>query len=228
MKNILNDLLSLFFPRLCMICETPLTDGEECICLRCVCDLPRTGYNFLEENPTTYLFAGKAPVCHAAAFLHFEKGGNVQKLIHALKYHGNHEIGFHLGRLAALYYRDAIMSDPPDLLLPVPLHPKKQRKRGYNQSEWIAKGISSVLGIPINTTGLRRVRETDTQTSRQTYERWQNVQGIFATTDRDTPEGRHILLVDDVVTSGSTIGACAETLLAIPGVRVSVLALATA
>lgn len=215
MKNILNDLLSLFFPRLCMICDTPLTDGEECICLRCVCDLPRTGYNFLKENPTAYLFAGKAPVRHAAAFLHYEKGGNVQKLIHALKYHDTYEIGFRLGRMAALYYREAIMSDPPDLLLPVPLHHKKQRKRGYNQSEWIAKGLGSILNIPINTTGLCRARETDSQTRRQTYERWQNVQDIFAIADRDALEGRHILLVDDVVTSGSTIASCAETLLSL-------------
>lgn len=228
MKKILNDLLSLFFPRLCMICETPLRDGEECICLRCVCDLPRTGYNFLTENPTTYLFAGKASVYRAAAFLHYEKGGNVQKLIHALKYYDSYEIGFHLGRMAAIYYREAIMSDPPDLLLPVPLHPKKQRKRGYNQSEWIAKGIGSVLNIPINTTGLHRVKETDTQTNRQTYERWQNVQRTFAATDRDALEGKHILLVDDVATSGSTIGACAETLLAISNVRVSVLVMAMA
>lgn len=228
MKKLLNDLLNLLFPRLCVICETPLTDGEEQICLRCLCDLPRTGYDFLKDNPATYLFVGKAHIYRAAAFLHFEKGGHVQQLIHALKYHGNCEIGFRLGRMAAIHYKQALLADCPDVLLPVPLHPKKKKHRGYNQSEWIAKGFSSVLNLPIDIDSIRRVKETDTQTNRQAYERWQNVWGIFAVADSKALEGKHILLVDDVVTSGSTIGACAKTLLTIPGVRVSVFAIAIA
>ena len=107
MRKILNDLLNLFFPKLCMICQTPLTGGEEHICLKCICDLPRTGHDFRKENPATYLFAGKVPVYRAAAFLHYEKGGHVQQLIHSLKYHDNREIGFRLGRMAGLNYRPA-------------------------------------------------------------------------------------------------------------------------
>ena len=228
MRKIFNDLLHLFFPKLCMLCQTPLVGGEEHICLKCLCDLPRTGHNFLEENPATYLFGGKVPVYHAAAFLHYEKGGNVQQLIHSLKYHDNREIGFRLGRMAGLRYQKAILSDRPDLLLPVPLHPKKRKQRGYNQSEWIARGLNTLLKLPIDTTSLRRTKETETQTHKQTYDRWLNMQNIFSVVDREVLAGKHILLIDDVITTGSTIGACAEALLTIPGVRVSVLAIAMA
>lgn len=228
MRKIFNDLLHLFFPKLCMLCQTPLVGGEEHICLKCLCDLPRTGHNFLEENPATYLFGGKVPVYHAAAFLHYEKGGHVQLLIHSLKYHDNREIGFRLGRMAGLRYQKAILSDRPDLLLPVPLHPKKRKQRGYNQSEWIARGLNTLLKLPIDTTSLRRTKETETQTHKQTYDRWLNMQDIFSVVDREALTGKHILLIDDVITTGSTIGACAEALLTIPGVRVSVLAIAMA
>ena len=228
MRKIFNDLLHLFFPKLCMLCQTPLVGGEEHICLKCLCDLPRTGHNFLEENPATYLFGGKVPVYHAAAFQHYEKGGHVQQLIHSLKYHDNREIGFRLGRMAGLRYQKAILSDRPDLLLPVPLHPKKRKQRGYNQSEWIARGLNTLLKLPIDTTSLRRTKETETQTHKQTYDRWLNMQNIFSVVDREVLAGKHILLIDDVITTGSTIGACAEALLTIPGVRVSVLAIAMA
>ena len=228
-----------------MLCQTPLVGGEEHICLKCLCELPRTGHNFLEENPATYLFGGKVPVYHAAAFLHYEKGGHVQQLIHSLKYHDsqrtaaqlvhdrnhrqdNREIGFRLGRMAGLRYQKAILSDRPDLLLPVPLHPKKRKQRGYNQSEWIARGLNTLLKLPIDTTSLRRTKETETQTHKQTYDRWLNMQNIFSVVDREVLAGKHILLIDDVITTGSTIGACAEALLTIPGVRVSVLAIAMA
>lgn len=228
MRKIFNDLLNLFFPKLCMICQTPLVGGEEHICLKCLCDLPCTGYDFLKENPATFLFAGKVPVYRATAFLRYEKGGHVQQLIHSLKYHDNREIGFRLGRMAGLHYRQAIQSDYPDLLLPVPLHPGKKKKRGYNQSEWIARGLNSLLQLPIDTTSLRRIKETDTQTNKPTYERWQNVQDIFSVVAPKELEGKHILLIDDVITTGSTIGACAEALLTVPGVRVSILAVAIA
>ena len=152
----------------------------------------------------------------------------MQQLIHSLKYHDNREIGFRLGRMAGLRYQKAILSDRPDLLLPVPLHPKKRKQRGYNQSEWIARGLNTLLKLPIDTTSLRRTKETETQTHKQTYDRWLNMQDIFSVVDREALAGKHILLIDDVITTGSTIGACAEALLTIPGVRVSVLAIAMA
>lgn len=228
MRKTLNNLLNLFFPRLCLVCNTPLQGGEEHICLQCLSSLPRTGFDYLEENPTCHLLAGKAPICHAVAFLRFDKGSQVQQLIHELKYYGNKEIGFRLGRMAGQHYREAILSDRPDLIIPVPLHPKRKKKRGYNQAEWIACGINSVLRLPIDTTSLCRIRNTDSQTHKQIYDRWLDAGETFSVTRPDTLQGKHILLIDDVVTTGSTLSACAEALLTVPGVRVSVMTVAMA
>lgn len=228
MRKTLNNLLDLFFPKLCLLCNDPLIGGETHFCLKCLCNLPRTGFDYQKENPATHLFAGKAAISHAAAFLYYERGNNVQLLIHELKYNDNREIGFRLGRMAGLDYHQAIRSDLPDLLLPVPLHPGKRKKRGYNQSEWIARGVNSVLKLPFDTSSLSRIKNTDTQTRKQVYDRWQNVQETFTVTNPEALAGKHILLIDDVITTGSTLGACAEALLAVPGVRVSVLAVAIA
>lgn len=228
MRKTLNNLLNLFFPRLCLVCNTPLQGGEEHICLQCLCSLPRTGFDYLEENPVCYLLAGKVPFCHAVAYLRFERGGGVQQVIHELKYNDNKEIGFRLGRMTGEHYRESVLSDPPDLIIPVPLHPKKKKQRGYNQAEWIACGINSVLRLPIDTTSLSRIRNTDTQTHKHVYDRWLNVRESFSVTHPDALRGKHILLIDDVITTGSTLSACAEALLTVPGVRVSVMAVAMA
>ena len=224
-----NNLLNLFFPNLCKICKRPLVEGEEQICLKCLCDLPHTGYHQQVNNPVEQLFIGKDRIEYATAYLRYEKGGKVQCLIHSLKYHDNKELGYLLGRQIA---RELQADHSPictvDLLIPVPLHPRKKRQRGYNQSEWIARGLNTLLKLPIDTTSLRRTKETETQTHKQTYDRWLNMQDIFSVVDREALAGKHILLIDDVITTGSTIGACAEALLTIPGVRVSVLAIAMA
>lgn len=149
--------------------------GENHFCLKCLCNLPHTGFDYLKENPATHLFTGKVMISHAAAFLHYERGGHVQQLIHELKYNDNKEIGFRLGRMAGLDYRQAILSDLPDLILPVPLHPRKKKKRGYNQSEWIARGINSVLKLPIDTSSLCRIKQNETQTKKPVYDRMLNV-----------------------------------------------------
>ena len=228
MRKTLNNLLDLIFPKLCLLCNEPLMGGEKHFCLKCLCNLPRTGFDYLRENPAMHLFTGKVFINHAAAFLHYERGGHVQQLIHELKYNDNKEIGFRLGRMAGLDYHQAILTDLPDLILPVPLHPRKKKKRGYNQSEWIARGINSVLKLPVDTSSLCRIRANETQTKKQVYDRWLNVQEIFTVVNPEALKGKHILLIDDVITTGSTLGACAEALLTVPGVRVSVLAVAIA
>ena len=141
--RIWNDLLYLFFPRLCLLCRRPLVEGEEHICLHCAEDLPYTYYIDVHANPVYRLFKERFPVEAATAFLFFKQGGSAQTLIHALKYDGNRQLGYHLGRMAALEYRESGLFDAVDCLLPVPLHPKRERKRGYNQSEWIARGVPS-------------------------------------------------------------------------------------
>ena len=156
------------------------------------------------------------------------KGGSGQKLIHSSKYHGNKKLGYELGRMAATTYRETGLFDTVDLLLPVPLHPKRMRQRGYNQSEWIAYGIRSVTGIAVDTSSLSRIKKTESQTRKQIFERSENVEDIFRVENTDTLKNKHILLVDDVITTGSTMNACAEAMKAISGIRISILGIAVA
>lgn len=228
MKMILNDLLNLFFPRLCLLCQTPLVEGEAHICLHCIRQLPYTHFTALKTNPVCLLFQEKVPFVAATAWLHFKQGGSGQKLIHSLKYHGNKQLGHELGRMAALAYQTSGLFDTVDLLLPVPLHPKRQRERGYNQSEWIARGIQSVTGTAIDTTSLSRIKKTESQTHKQLSERSENVEGIFRLNHVDALKDKHIILIDDVITTGSTLRACAQALQEVPGIRISFFGISTA
>ena len=162
----------------------------------------------------------------AAAFSFYTRDSRIRKLIHQLKYKGVREIGFELGRIYALSLRASRFLDGIDLIIPVPLHPSKKRKRGFNQSEMISCGISDVTGLPVDTKSLIRANVTKTQTKKSRYDRWTNVEGIFKVTESDKLKDKHILLVDDVITTGSTIEACANELLKIEDVKVSVVALA--
>lgn len=228
MKTILNDLLDLFFPRLCLLCQNPLVEGEEQICLHCENDLPYTYFTDLETNKVCRLFRGKTPLVAATALLHFQQDGHGQALIHSLKYRNNPKLGYTLGRMAAIKNKDTGLFDSVDLLLPVPLHPAKKRQRGYNQSEWIAEGIRSLTGIPIDTTSLSRTKKTESQTGKKRQERARNVEGIFRLNDTEALENKHILLIDDVITTGSTLNACAEVIKKIPGIRISILGITIA
>lgn len=228
MTKILNDLLNLFFPKLCILCKAPLTSNEEQVCLTCLCDLPYTHFYLQENNPAEQLFIGKAPIEHATSLLFYEKGGKVQKLIHSFKYHGNKELAWLLGRQMGIALQKHFADHTIHMLIPVPLHKKRKRKRGYNQSEWICKGIASVWNIPVCADILIRISQTETQTRKSIYERWINVKEIFKVKDNQTFADKHILLVDDVMTSGSTLLACAEVLTATPDIRISILSLAIA
>jgi ComF family protein len=202
-----------------------LGENEEQICLQCLCKLPRTLFHRQDDNPLVWFFAGKIPILHATAFLYYRKKNAVSHLTHTFKYRGNKQLAFQLGRLAALEYTPCRQID---LLIPVPLHPKKEKKRGYNQSEWICMGLASVWNIPVRTDVLRRKTPTSTQTGKLLHDRWRNMQNAFFTENAEVLQGQHVLLVDDVVTSGSTLVACAEALVQIPGVRVSIFALSIA
>jgi ComF family protein len=174
------------------------------------------------------LFWGRCLIEKAAAFSFYNKGSRIKNLIHNLKYKGIKEIGYELGRIYALSLKSSGFTNDFDLIIPVPLHPLKKRIRGFNQSETISSGIADVTGLPVNTNSLARKSVSATQTKRSRYERWTNVEGIFQVTDPEIIKGRHILLVDDVITTGSTIESCANELLKVEGVKVSVVALAFA
>jgi ComF family protein len=228
MRNILNDLLCLFYPNLCLLCKRPLIVNEKYLCLYCLCDLPKTNYHVNKTNPAADLFAGYAQVSDVTAFLFFERKGVTQRLIHALKYKGNYGLAEYLGRMAALDLKKESVYASVDAIIPIPLHPKKERQRGYNQSEHIAKGIASVYACEINNLLIQRITHTVSQTRKTAYERHLNVEKIFQLTDPETLHGKHILLIDDVITTGATISSCIDTLISVPEIKISIFALAIA
>lgn len=224
----LTDFFNLLFPDLCVVCGENLLKNEQHICFTCLHAIPKTNYHLLTDNPIEKRFWGKIPVFRGTAFFFFQKGSPFQKLLHALKYKGNKEIGEVLGKYAAADLLDSADFASVDVIVPVPLHPKRYKKRGYNQSECIAKGLSTILGKPQDTTTLHRVRENTTQTKKSVYERFENTEGIFELLDKNTFSGKHILLVDDVLTTGSTLEACIQVLLLSEDIKISIFTLAAA
>lgn len=223
-----DDFISLLFPRLCYACGNHLLRNENLICTECYVVIPRTNYHKLEDNPVAQLFWGRCMIEKAAAFSYYNKGSRIRNLIHYLKYKGVREIGYELGRIYGLSLKASGFTDDIDLIIPVPLHPAKKRIRGFNQSETISMGIADVAHLPLDVKSLARTIVSVTQTKRSRYERWTNVEGIFQVVDPLSISGKHILLVDDVITTGSTIESCTNALLKFEGVKVSVVALAFA
>jgi ComF family protein len=223
-----DDFISLLFPRLCYGCGSHLLRNESLICTECYVVIPRTNFHLQNENPVAQLFWGRCVIEKAAAFSFFNKGSRIRNLIHNLKYKGIKELGYELGRIYGLSLKSSGFTEGIDLIIPVPLHPSKKRIRGFNQSDSISSGISDATGLPVDTNSLARTTVSATQTRRSRYERWTNVEGIFHVTNTDIIRDRHILLVDDVITTGSTIESCANELLKVEGVKVSVVALAFA
>ncbi len=224
-KIIGKEFFNLFFPNCCPVCDAKLLPEEEGVCLKCLFKLPRTN-NFKEnENTVETRMAGRFPFQRIATFCIYNKGGMLPPLIHQLKYNNNKEIGILLGKI---YGKDILNSDFTsgiDYIVPVPLHPKKQKRRGYNQAEMIARGLSESTKISISTDNLFRPIFNPTQTKRTKAQRWENVKGIFELREPQKYAAKHILLVDDVITTGSTIEACCSALLAAAEVKISVAAL---
>jgi ComF family protein len=202
--------------------------NENLICTECHIAIPRTNHHNEEDNPVARLFWGRCLITRAAAFSYYNKGSRIRKLIHCLKYKDIRELGPELGSIYGHILKSSEFVKGIDMIVPVPLHPSRRRSRGYNQSELIAKGLSSATGIIIEKHTLVRSLRSQTQTKRSRFDRWTNVEGIFRIKDPDVFRNRHILLVDDVITTGSTVEACANELLKIEGVKVSVAAIAYA
>lgn len=226
--NLWDDFISLLFPRLCYACGDHLLRNENIICTGCYVIIPRTNFDSDRENPLEQLFWGRCMIEKAAAFSFYNKGSRIKNLIHNLKYKGIKEIGYELGKIYGLSLKSSGFVSDIDLIIPVPLHAARKRVRGFNQSEIISSGIADVTGLHINTDSLVRIARSDTQTKRSRYDRWTNVEGIFMVTDPEALYNKHILLVDDVITTGSTIESCSHELLKFDGVKVSVAALAVA
>lgn len=228
MKRLFHNFLNLFFPDLCTVCNERLSEGEQHICTDCLILLPKTNFHLQPDNRLEQFFAGRIPFQHIAAYAYFVKGGSIQSIIHELKYNHNHAIGYFLGQLCGENLKGSKFISEIDLLVPVPLHPKRQKQRGYNQSLEICKGISEITGIKIDTTTLIRKVNNKSQTKNTRFDRWKNVEDIFQLTDFEAFNGKHILLVDDVVTTGSTLESCAKEILKCEGSNISIYAVGTA
>lgn len=216
------DFVALLYPNLCCACDEPLVKGEELLCLACRYDLPKTNYHLEPDNPVAQTFWGRVDVQQATAFLHFTKGGKVQHILHHLKYDDRTELGTLMGQLLGADLLETEIWQDIDLVVPVPLHRKKLRQRGYNQSDYFAEGLAQSLSCDWQANVLQRTSYTQSQTTLSRAERWENVKDVFTLNPNADIAGKHILLVDDVITTGATLEACAQHLLAVPGVRVSI------
>ncbi len=223
---LLNDFFALFFPNFCFGCSDGLAKGEEILCTRCLAELPRLDYYQSDDNPIVNRFIGRVPVKHGWALLKFQKAGIVQNLLHQLKYNNHPEIGEKLGKILSLNIAGGGYDKEFDLLVPVPLHKRRRRTRGYNQSAMIAKGMSEVLQIPHSDIIVTRVTATKTQTKKSKMERWENVNYAFQVNEADLVSGKRILVIDDVITTGATIEACAKCLLEAGAKEISIACLA--
>lgn len=206
-RNFYADLLNLIWPKVCACCGNRLFRTENTICFHCLVNIPRTNYQNWIENNLHQIFWGKTEVKYATAYYYFNKHSKYRSLIHKLKYHSQPNIGIKLGMEMGYELNDSIFKNI-DLIVPVPLHPKRQFKRGYNQSEMIATGLGKAMNKPINLDSLLRNIETQTQTKKNRYERFENVDSIFIVKNKAAIQNKHILLVDDVVTTGATLESC--------------------
>jgi ComF family protein len=225
--SIIHHILDFIFPRNCAGCYKSLVSNENYICTDCLFHLPKTGYWKDTNNPAAQLFWGKVKIENTASHFFFQKKSRVQNIFHHLKYKDMKELGEMLGKL----FGEELHQTPyasADVIVPVPLHKNRMKKRGYNQSEWIAAGLSAALSVPVDTTSVIRTSANETQTSKGRYARWKNVENIFSVAKCQTLEGKHIILVDDILTTGATLEACATAILEVPGTRVSILTLAKA
>lgn len=222
----LSVLADLLFPRRCAVCGRRLAAGEKAVCGACTFGLPYTGFRGAPANPVERIFWGKFPVGRASAYMFYRRGTRSRNVIFWLKYCGHSAIGVEMGRRMAADLSGTGFFDGVDALAPVPLARRRIRRRGYNQSLMLARGISAVTGIRIDGRLLRRTADNPTQTRLSRSERMDNVQGIFRAAAAPRIRGRHILLVDDVITTGATLTACADELAAAGAERISVLALA--
>ncbi len=221
-------LFHLFYPNLCVACGQSLIRGEKFLCINCLLGIPRTNMHKRKDNEIERRFWGKVNIEKATSYFYFTKGSKYLQILYELKYRNNKEIGQYIARCAAAEMLDSNIFADVDLIIPVPLHPSKLRTRGYNQCEWICKGLSDLLNIKYDTTHLVRTAANVTQTKKGVFDRHTNTKGIFEINNAADLEGKHILVVDDVLTTGSTLEGCIAELLKIKGATASVFTLAVA
>jgi len=213
--------LHLLFPHVCESCGSDVIAQDQFLCLQCHAALPKTEFHHFPANPIEKMFWGRMPVVNATAQYYFSKGSKMQHLMHQLKYKGDKEMGLYLGRLMGYALAETNRFRTVDALVPLPLHPSKEKMRGYNQAMVLCQGIAEVLEKPVLKEVIIRTSHTESQTKKNRVQRWENMEGRFELVKPAAIEGKHILLVDDVITTGATLEACGSELLEAENVQLS-------
>ncbi|MCB7482166.1 ComF family protein [Christiangramia sediminis] len=221
-----HDFINLLYPTVCHICEAELLKNEELICTSCLHDLPVTSYHLDNENPVKKVFYGRLKIEKATALLHFRKKAGVQHLIHDLKYRGHREIGTYLGKWLGTELSNSDWNTKIDVIIPVPLHKSRLKERGYNQVEDFGKEIAASLNAEYIDDILLKISSTQTQTLKDRLSRWGKLEETLQIQNSDKIVRKHILLVDDLVTTGATLEACAHKLYEVPDIKISIATMA--
>jgi ComF family protein len=227
-QTYLADFVSLLFPQLCPACGESLVAGEHTICTDCRYNLPFTNFHLQPDNIVARQFWGKINLQGAYALYYFTKGGKIQELMHHFKYKGMPQIGVLLGNIAGSQLIKSDIFKTTDIIIPVPLHKNRLKQRGYNQSTCFAEGLAQKLDAVVDNANLVRIKSTETQTHKSRFLRFENMQEVFKVINPEKLVNKHVLLVDDVVTTGSTLEACAIELLKIEGLKLSIATIAYA
>jgi ComF family protein len=224
--KLLHSLLHLFFPHCCAGCGNDVLQQDQVLCFSCTCYLPLTNFHCYANNPVQNMFRGRLPIVNATSYCYFTRESLVQQLVHQFKYNNRQEIGLYFGQCMGEALQESSTFVRPDALVPVPLFSVREKKRGFNQARILCDGIAGVLDLPVWPGVVTRHTDTDSQTRKNRIERWQNIEGRFVVHNPAAIQGKHLLLVDDVVTTGATLEACGQALLAAGGVRLSIATLA--
>lgn len=225
MRKIFNSFLELFFPPFCISCNRRLSETERHICFDCLMMIPVTNHLDIKDNNLEQQFAGRFPFRRMAAYAYFIQESTLQKIVHELKYRNNPDIGYYMGEIIGKWVGESGEFHSVDFIIPIPLHKKRLKSRGYNQSEVLAQKIGEYLEKPILVDCLIRTINNPSQTKLSKKERYKNIQNIFEITNKNGLANKHILLIDDVITTGATIETCAKLILTCPNTSISVLSI---
>ena len=227
LKEIKDSVLHLLFPHICTGCGSDILHEESVLCMRCIDDMPETKFELHPDNPVEKIFWGRLPLAGATAQFYFTKESLMQHLMHQFKYKGNKELGMQLGKIMGEQIKKSARFEA-DALVPLPLFAAKEKRRGYNQAAILCEGMAEAMNLPVLDKIISRPRHTETQTKKGRIERWKNMEGKFILSDADAIKNMHLLLVDDVVTTGATLEACGNELLKAENVRLSIATLCIA
>lgn len=226
LKFAASSLIHLLYPNLCRGCSNEEIESTEFLCLDCLLKLPYTGFEKIQGNATEKMFWGRIEYTFICSIFYFIPGSHIQQIIHQIKYKSAKELAVFMGRLMADRIQALILEHHIDFTIPMPLHEKKQYIRGYNQAALLCEGITEITNIPYHASVLKRIEHTSTQTKKSRMERWENVAEVFEVTNTEMITGKNILIIDDVITTGASTEACAQTLLSSGAESVSICSLA--